>query len=139
MRDGVVYTIEGNTRDGCRRRARYASTIVGYGRPEYGRGGSVPKARAKGGRRRVRRPAAASLAPPGVPTLRRGSAGTLVTQLQRCLNAVQGSGLAVDGRFGPLTTGAVKTFQNRTRGLVVDGRYGPATAGKMRVAREEAA
>ncbi len=35
VRDGVVYTIEGNTSDACRRRARYASTIVGYGRPEY--------------------------------------------------------------------------------------------------------
>ncbi len=135
VRDGVVYTIEGNTRDGCRRRARYASTIVGYGRPEYGRGASGPKARTKAGAAGAAT-GRSDLAPPGVPTLRRGSAGTLVTQLQRCLNAVQRSGLAVDGRFGPLTTGAVKTFQTRTRGLVVDGRYGPATAGKMRVARK---
>ncbi len=137
VRDGVVYTIEGNTRDGCRRRVRYASNIVGYGRPHYG-GGSGPTARAAtsaaaAGSAPVVGPG--NLAPPGVPTLRRGSAGVLVKQLQGCLNVVQKSGLVIDGRFGPLTTGAVKTFQTRTRGLVVDGRYGPATAGKLRLAR----
>ncbi|MFF2189230.1 LysM peptidoglycan-binding domain-containing protein [Streptomyces sp. NPDC058155] len=32
---GTVYTIEGNTENVCARRARGASTIVGYGRPKY--------------------------------------------------------------------------------------------------------
>jgi len=134
VRDGVVYTIEGNTRDGCRRRARYASNIVGYGRPEYGdapraakAGAAAPKAVAGRG----------DLAPPGMPSLHRGSAGVLVKQLQGCLNRVQRSGLAIDGRYGPRTAGAVKTFQGRTKGLVVDGRYGPKTAGKMKVARSK--
>jgi peptidoglycan hydrolase-like protein with peptidoglycan-binding domain len=78
------------------------------------------------------------LAPPGIPTLRRGSGGILVKQLQRCLNKVQRSGLQVDGDFGPKTTGAVKTFQARTKGLEVDGRYGPKTSGKLRIARARA-
>lgn len=34
-RGGVVYTIEGNTNNVCARRARYAKTIAGYGRPTY--------------------------------------------------------------------------------------------------------
>ncbi|WP_432001244.1 peptidoglycan-binding protein [Streptomyces sioyaensis] len=32
---GTVYTIEGNTSDRCLRRVRDASTIAGYGRPNY--------------------------------------------------------------------------------------------------------
>ena len=133
VRDGVVYTIEGNTRDGCRRRARYASNIVGYGRPEYG--GQAPSGKPPGGGARKPVVGPGDLAPAGVPTLRRGSAGVLVRQLQACLNRVQHSGLDVDGRFGPRTTGAVKTFQTRTKGLTVDGRYGPASAGKLKMAR----
>ncbi len=133
VRDGVVYTIEGNTRDGCRRRARYASNIVGYGRPSYGAPSSGAKSSVAAGV--VGR---SDLAPPGIPTLRRGSGGTLVKQLQRCLNKVQRSGLEVDGDFGPKTTGAVKTFQARTKGLEVDGRYGPKTSSKLRIARARA-
>lgn len=134
VRDGVVYTIEGNTRDGCRRRVRYASTIAGYGRPDYADGTAPGPAatRASAGKPVTGR---GDLAPPGAPTLRRGSAGVLVKQLQACLNTVQRSGLAVDGRFGPRTTGAVKTFQGRTKGLAVDGRYGPKTAAKLKAAR----
>ena len=131
VKDGVVYTIEGNTKDACKRRARYADTIVGYGRPQYRADGA--KAAPAGRAPVVGR---GDLAPPGAPTLRRGSAGVLVKQLQRCLNRVQRSGLAVDGRFGPRTTGAVKTFQTRNR-LAVDGRYGPKTAAKLKVARSK--
>lgn len=43
---GTVYTIEGNTADVCARRVRYASTIAGYGRPNYG-GPSKPGAPAR--------------------------------------------------------------------------------------------
>ena len=136
--NGVVYTIEGNTQDGCRRRVRYASSIVGYGRPEYGErsGKKVGGARTGTGRRMVTGPG--DLAPPGVPVLYRGSAGVLVTQLQRCLNRVQRSGLEVDGIYGPLTTAAVRSFQRRTRTLAVDGRYGPKTSGRLAVARSRA-
>lgn len=35
IKGGAVYTIEGNTNNVCARRVRYASTIVGYGRPKY--------------------------------------------------------------------------------------------------------
>src|SRR4051812_27147926 len=100
VRNGVVYTIEGNTSDGCRRRARYASSIVGYGRPDYGATERSAKGTAPASRRRVA--TGADSAPPGVPVLKRGSGGVLVNQLQRCLNRVKRSRLEVDGDFGPL-------------------------------------
>lgn len=129
VRNGLVYTIEGNTSDGCRRRVRYASTIVGYGRPEYA---------GPGHRAGAARGAAVNRdgAPPGVPLLKRGSGGVLVKQLQRCLNKVQASRLKVDGEFGPLTVGAVKNFQVRVGRLKPDGEYGPKTAGKLTIARK---
>ena len=134
VRHGVVYTIEGNTSNGCRRRARYASTIVGYGRPEYAASGRPAAARAP---QRHAAATGADSAPPGAPILRRGSAGVLVKQLQRCLNKVRRSRLQVDGDFGPKTFGAVRTFQARAGGLKADGEYGPKTAGKLTVARRK--
>ena len=155
VRDGVVYTIEGNTSDACRRRARYASTIVGYGRPEYpapgqpsapdrppGRPPGQPPGRAPSPGQPAARTTApggaatgSDAAPPGLPVLRRGAAGVLVRQLQRCLNTVERSRLAVDGDYGAMTSAAVKTFQGRAGGLEPDGEYGPKTAGKLTVAR----
>jgi hypothetical protein len=129
VRGHVVYTIEGNTSDACRRRARYASTIVGYGRPAYA--GAPAAAHAAAGSN------VADTAPPGIPVLKQGSAGVLVKQLQRCLNKVQPSGLTADGGYGPKTAGAVKTFQHKVGGLLVDGEYGPKTAGKLDVARKK--
>lgn len=112
--DGTVTTIEGNTSDMCMRRKRTSAYIVGYGRPAYGTGGSP--------------------VPPNDGQLRRGSTGAAVRTLQGDLNKVMGSGLVVDGEFGPATDTAVRAFQRRY-GLVVDGVYGPATAAKMRAAR----
>jgi hypothetical protein len=132
VRNGVVYTIEGNTSDACRRRARYASTIVGYGRPEYAAPNRPAQAVAPARGAAV----GSDSAPPGVPLLKRGSAGVLVKQLQRCLNKVQHSRLRADGDFGPMTFAAVKTFQARAGGLKADGEYGPKTAGKLTVARK---
>ncbi|GAA4727351.1 hypothetical protein GCM10025782_27430 [Pedococcus ginsenosidimutans] len=132
VRDGVVYTIEGNTSDACRRRARYASTIAGYGRPDYPAPGRLS---APAGPSTPGAATGSDAAPPGLPVLRRGAAGVLVRQLQRCLNKVQRARLAVDGDFGPMTTAAVKTFQLRAGGLEPDGEYGPKTAGKLTVAR----
>lgn len=129
VRGHVVYTIEGNTSDRCRRRARYASTIVGYGRPAYA--GALSATRAVGESR------TADAAPSGIPVLKQGTAGVLVKQLQRCLNTVQRSGLAADGEYGPKTAGAVKMFQKRAGGLLADGEYGPRTAGRLDVARKK--
>lgn len=65
--------------------------------------------------------------PPRAPvtqTLRRGSKGDGVKQIQRKL------GLAADGDFGPGTEAAVKKWQ-AANGLAADGVVGPATIAKM--------
>ena len=64
-------------------------------------------------------------------TLRRGSTGAKVTQLQRVLNAwYPWLGLAVDGDYGPATEGAVREFQRRA-GITADGIAGPVTLGRL--------
>lgn len=63
------------------------------------------------------------VAPP--PTLRKGSRGELVKQVQAAV------GVAVDGYFGPNTEAAVKVFQ-RNKGLTADGICGPATWDKIK-------
>lgn len=60
-------------------------------------------------------------AQPGRPTLRIGSRGQAVKELQRRLGS-----LLVDGRFGPLTHERVEWFQTGA-GLQVDGVCGPLT------------
>lgn len=65
------------------------------------------------------------------PTLRRGSKGTEVSNLQRCLNHVFNYGLVVDGHFGNNTYNALCNFQLRYK-LTVDGIYGKHTYDKMR-------
>jgi hypothetical protein len=64
------------------------------------------------------------------PTLRRGSRGPAVRELQQRLNA-RGAGLVVDGIFGSLTQTAVRAFQ-RASGLSPDGVAGPQTWGRLR-------
>lgn len=59
------------------------------------------------------------------PTLRRGSRGDYVKELQTLLSK-DGSNLAIDGIFGIGTLSAVKAFQKR-HGLEVDGIVGPKT------------
>jgi peptidoglycan hydrolase-like protein with peptidoglycan-binding domain len=49
-----------------------------------------------------------------------------VRWVQESLNRVSSAGLTVDGRFGPLTRGAVQAFQGR-QGLAADGVVGPRT------------
>jgi peptidoglycan DL-endopeptidase CwlO len=61
--------------------------------------------------------------------LRWGSQGSSVEQLQTTLNE-HGASLAVDGKFGKLTHGAVKDFQ-RTHDLKIDGVVGPETRGAL--------
>ena len=63
-------------------------------------------------------------------SLRRGSTGELVTQLQTKLKRWGYYNGAVDGIFGAGTEKAVKAFQKKT-GLVQDGIVGPKTAAAL--------
>lgn len=60
------------------------------------------------------------------PTLRMGSQGASVVELQRLLLAHGFNPGAIDGIFGPQTQSAVMAFQ-RSRGLTVDGIVGVQT------------
>lgn len=111
-----ITTIEGNMNDVCKRVVRDATYIVGYGMPAYSK------------------PALA--APGGSPLLEKGSSGSRVLVLQRCLNAVISARLEEDGDFGDLTKDAVKKFQKGRKGkdgkaLEVDGQYGKDSAWAM--------
>ena len=63
------------------------------------------------------------------PTIKKGSRGELVVQLQLLL-ARAGWNLKVDGIFGVKTKAAVKEFQEQ-HNLVVDGIVGPKTWGEL--------
>ncbi|MEV0648312.1 peptidoglycan-binding protein [Phytomonospora sp. NPDC050363] len=58
-------------------------------------------------------------------TVRQGDRGDAVKAAQTALN-VHGSGLAVDGVFGPGTAAAARSFQS-AKGLTADGVVGPQT------------
>ncbi|MDA2178624.1 peptidoglycan-binding protein [Bacillus cereus] len=60
------------------------------------------------------------------PTLRRGSTGHWVVELQKFLQANGYYSGRIDGQFGPVTDGAVKNYQS-DRGLLADGIVGPKT------------
>jgi peptidoglycan hydrolase-like protein with peptidoglycan-binding domain len=64
------------------------------------------------------------------PTLRQGSKGSAVVQLQNLLRN-KGYNIAADGDFGPKTAAAVKQFQ-ASKGLVADGIVGPKTWAALR-------
>ena len=61
-----------------------------------------------------------------IPTLRRGSEGEAVEELQFLLNSKYGADLDIDGKFGAKTESAVKAFQ-KAHGLTADGVVGPKT------------
>lgn len=61
-----------------------------------------------------------------IPTLRKGSSGDEVAELQALLNAKYGADLDIDGVFGAKTETAVKAFQ-QAHGLTRDGIVGPKT------------
>lgn len=65
-----------------------------------------------------------------LPTLRKGSRGTEVYKLQKCLNR-NGAALELDGIFGKLTFKALQDWQYR-KGLKPDGIYGIKSFNKMR-------
>jgi peptidoglycan hydrolase-like protein with peptidoglycan-binding domain len=64
------------------------------------------------------------------PTLRRGSEGPDVKDLQEALIELDFKPGAVDGTFGVFTESAVKAFQKWTQ-LEADGIVGPATWGTL--------
>ena len=61
-----------------------------------------------------------------IPTLRRGSQGDEVADLQMLLNAKYGYKLDIDGDFGKETEAAVKDYQ-KNHGLTADGVVGAKT------------
>jgi predicted chitinase/peptidoglycan hydrolase-like protein with peptidoglycan-binding domain len=67
------------------------------------------------------RPLIAAASASGRPTVRRGSRGDAVAELQRAVGA-----LPADGVFGPATEAKLRQFQ-RLHALVADGIAGPAT------------
>ncbi|MCZ4637447.1 peptidoglycan-binding domain-containing protein, partial [Streptomyces rubrogriseus] len=70
-------------------------------------------------------------------TIARGDGGSQVRELQCLLRYLHGITAVgeVDGDFGPMTQGAVVTFQERA-GLDADGIVGPATWRALRDADE---
>ena len=62
----------------------------------------------------------------GSTTLKRGSKGAAVSQLQMALNACNAAGLSTDGSFGRGTESAVKAFQ-ASKNLGADGKAGAMT------------
>ena len=70
-------------------------------------------------------------------TYRRGSTGSVVTQIQTRLKSWGYYKDAVDGVFGSRTEAAVKAFQKRN-GLTADGLAGPATLTAMGISAGEA-
>jgi hypothetical protein len=66
----------------------------------------------------------------GTTTLKNGSKGDAVKELQRFLNANLNLGLVIDGKLGPKTIAVIKKWQ-KANGLVVDGLIGPKTKAMM--------
>lgn len=64
------------------------------------------------------------------PTLKRGSKGDAVWNLQECLKYL-GYDISVDKSFGPATESVVKKWQKDNK-LTQDGSYGPASHIKMK-------
>ena len=71
-----------------------------------------------------------------IPTLRRGSQGDEVADLQMIMNSKFGYKLDIDGDFGSKTEAAVKDFQKK-HGLTVDGVVGAKTWKALGVTPEQ--
>ncbi|MCQ2330387.1 MAG: peptidoglycan-binding protein [Paludibacteraceae bacterium] len=63
-------------------------------------------------------------------TLKNGSKGNAVSELQQALNNLLNLSLTVDGKFGPATQKAVRAAQTKL-GLKADGIAGPVTLGAL--------
>jgi hypothetical protein len=71
----------------------------------------------------------------GTVTLKNGSKGAAVMELQRLLNQVLSLGLVVDGKLGPKTIAVIKTWQ-KNHNLVADGLVGKLTKAAMKLEAE---
>jgi hypothetical protein len=72
----------------------------------------------------------------GTVTLKNGSKGEPVKELQRALNKILNLGLAVDGKLGPKTIAVIKTWQKAHK-LVPDGLIGAKTKAAMKAEAEK--
>ncbi len=72
----------------------------------------------------------------GTTTLRNGSKGNAVKELQKVLNKLLNLGLVVDGKLGPKTIAVIKTWQ-KNHGLKADGLVGKLTKAAMKAEAEK--
>lgn len=136
----TVYTIEGNTsaavgvvaNGGGVAYKQYPlnyERICGYGRPKYDVEETTKKTEVKeiAPKTETKKtiPALAK------PTLKKGSKGKEVQNLQKDLNYTCGFNLVVDGDFGVNTEKALRTFQSKNK-LTADCIYGPKSEAKMK-------
>lgn len=63
-------------------------------------------------------------------TLKKGSTGPAVEQLQIMLNRLGCGAISIDGNYGAATEAAVKVFQSKND-LTADGKFGPLSQAKM--------
>ncbi len=71
----------------------------------------------------------------GTVTLKNGSQGDAVKELQKFLNAKLNLGLVLDGKLGPKTIAVIKKWQSDHK-LVADGLVGPKTKAQMNLEAE---
>ncbi len=125
--DSRVATIEGNSSNVCARRVRGASVVAGFFIPRYPVQPPKPMPKPPVPLKNK------LIIPDGSPTLKPGSTGKDVHDLQLCLNRINGSKLVADGIFGKLTTRQVNLFKGKN-GLDKNGIYGPLAAAKLKTA-----
>jgi hypothetical protein len=72
----------------------------------------------------------------GTKTLKNGSKGEAVKELQKVLNKLLNLGLVVDGKLGPKTIAVIKKWQ-KAHGLKADGLVGAKTKAAMKAEAEK--
>lgn len=128
-----VYTIEGNTSGGVRKKSyslKY-TRIAGYGRPRYGE--NAPNAgTATTTTTTTTTTKGATTVNVELKVLKKGAKNNQVKTLQRILYAMgyELGDKPVDGSFGPKTDAAVRKFQKDNK-LEVDGSVGAKTWAKL--------
>lgn len=126
VKDGRVYTIEGNANNRVQLRS-YAindGTIAGYGRPKYELVADRYNADAETVTPDTPIADDADTCTVELPWLREGDKGEYVKTLQQLLKLRASVFIVVDGDFGPRTAATLRSFQ-MLRKLVVDEVCGP--------------
>ena len=132
VKNGRVYTIEGNTsggstleaNGGCVAKKNYPlgyNRIAGYGRPKYDTTSTPTKTTSI---KKV-------IPPLANPTVKSGSKGAEALNLQKDLNYVMNARLVEDGDFGAKSKAALIAFQTKYK-LTADGIYGAKSKAKMK-------